>query len=76
MMDMMIDLSTATMLGWRELEENREKVITCTTGSLLLLQTDGFIAPCLTSSSTNLLGKLPTAKVLLPLPNLEVNMES
>ena len=41
-----------------------------------LSQTDGFMAPCLTSSFTNLLGKLPMAKVLLPLANLGVNMES
>ena len=34
------------------------------------------MAPCLTSSFTNLLGKLPMAKVLLPLANLGVNMES
>ena len=72
------------MLGWRELEENKEKSITLhrkltkTKSSLLKLLSSPnqmyFMAPCLTSSSTFLLGKLATAEVLLPLPNSGVDL--
>ena len=69
--------TSATMLGWRELEENKEKITTLhrelsrTKNSLLLSSHNQmhFMAPCLTSSSTFLLGKLATAEVLLPLPD-------
>ena len=69
--------TSATMLGWRELEENKEKVITLhrelsrTKNSLLLSSSNQmhFMAPCLTSSFTFFLGKLP-------LPDLVVNLGS
>jgi hypothetical protein len=69
--------TSATMLAWRELEENNEKIITLhrelsmTKNSLLLSSHNQmhFMAPCLTSSSTFLIGKLATAEVLLPLPD-------
>ena len=70
----------ATMLGWRELEENRERVITMhrelsTSKNCLLLSSSNqmyFMAPCLTSTATFLLAKLATAEVLLPLPDLSM----
>ena len=72
------------MLWWRELEENKEKSInlhrklTKTKSSLLKLLSSSnqmyFMAPCLTSSSTFLLGKLATAEVLLPLPDSGVDV--
>ena len=69
------------MLWWRELEENKEKIITLhmkltkTKCSMLLSSPNqmDFMVPCLTSSSTFLLGKLATAEVLLPLPDSGVD---
>jgi hypothetical protein len=69
-----------TMLGWMEV--NKEKVVTLyrelsKTKNFLLLSSSKqmyFMAPCLTSSSTFLLGKLATAEVLLPLPNSALDL--
>ena len=69
------------MLRWRKLEDNKDKIITLhrkltkTKSSLLLSSPNQmhFMTPCLTSSSTFLLGKLATAEVLLPLPDSGVD---
>ena len=79
--DILLGLPTsASMLGWRELEDNRTKIITIhtelsrTRKSLILGSANKlyFLAPVLSTRSTFLLGNLATAEVLLPLPSHDV----